>query len=213
MRNQEGDALRVHGVALGVVHRGRVIGFGEIVWTRQCRVDHAMPCPIARGRGPLATDELCVVAEALCQALAAVHRAGLVHQDVKAQNVMQDNDGRLVLMDLGASTGETGRPRWGTPSYMAPELFVGGVASAQSDLYSLGVLTFVLATAEFPVEGRTYEEIAGKHARREVRRLGDLRPDLPRGFLEAIDRVLDVDPAARFPTAGRLAAAIPAGAR
>ena len=96
----------------------------------------------------------------LCRALTAVHRAGLVHQDVKAQNVMREPDGRFVLMDLGAGSGigHDGRPQSGTPRYMAPELFDGGVASVRSDIYSLGVLLFFLATGEFPMTGRTYDE-------------------------------------------------------
>src|SRR4029078_1485153 len=85
----------------------------------------------------------------LCRALAAVHGAGLVHRDIKAQNVMRDDDGRLVLMDFRAGRerlGEEVPDLAGTPLYLAPELFDGERASAQSDIYSTGVLLFHLLT-------------------------------------------------------------------
>jgi serine/threonine protein kinase len=113
-------------------------------------------------------------------------------------------------MDLGAGSGigHGGRPQSGTPRYMAPELFDGGVASVQSDIYSLGVLLFLLATGEFPTTGRTYDEIAVQHRERRGRALGVLRPGLPSGFLDAIDRVLSPDPMERFASAEEFSASM-----
>ena len=163
---------------------------------------------VLRERGLFDLGEAAAVGAAMCDALAAIHRAGLVHQDVKAQNVMREHDGRLVLMDLGAGASEAGRPQWGTPCYMGPELFSGGGASARSDMYSLGVLLFFLTTGAFPIDGRTYKEIAEQHGRGEGRRLREIRPDFPDSFLDAIDRVMARDPACRFSTADELSAAI-----
>jgi hypothetical protein len=161
-------------------------------------------------RGPFGVEELAMVGHVLCRALSAVHRAGLIHQDVKAQNVMGEPDGRLVLMDLGAGSGigQDGRPQSGTPRYMAPELFDGAVASVRSDIYSLGVLLFLLATGEFPTTGQTYDELAERHRERRGRALRVLRPDFPPGFLDAIDRVLSPDPLERFASAEELSASI-----
>ena len=85
-----------------------------------------------------------------------MHNAGLVHGDVKAQNVIRQSDGRVVLTDFGAGvhhdTTATGTPPLaGTPLYMAPELFEGRSVSVRSDVYSVGVLLFFLVTGEFPV--------------------------------------------------------------
>ena len=165
---------------------------------------------VLQERGPMSVEELSIVGGVVCRALSAVHRAGLVHQDVKAQNVMREPDGRLVLMDLGAGSaiGHDGRPQSGTPRYMAPELFDGGVTSARSDIYSLGVLLFLLATGEFPATGRTYDEIAEHHRERRGRSLRAFRPDFPPGFLDAIDRVLSPDPLQRFASADEFSTSI-----
>jgi len=165
---------------------------------------------LLREQGRFGAGEAAAVGVAVCRALSAIHLAGMVHQDVKAQNVMREIGGRLVLMDLGAVVppGVRGASRWGTPAYMGPELFVGESSSPRSDVYSLGVLLFHLTTGRFPNEGQTYEEIADCHRRGQALRLRDLRPDLPDTFLDTIDRALALDPLRRFETAGELGAAI-----
>jgi serine/threonine-protein kinase len=171
---------------------------------------------IVRTRGPFGPREAAVIGQDLCAALAAVHTAGLVHRDVKAQNVLRESGGRTVLMDFG--TGEElanakGTARMaGTPLYLAPEIFAGGAASVQSDLYGLGVLLFYLVTGQFPVTAPSIEQLARSHAHRRVRHLRDLRPDLPAPFVRAVERALEHDPAARYRTAGEMEAALRHGA-
>ena len=136
-------------------------------------------------RGPFGAREAALVGLDLCAALAAVHGAGLLHRDVKAQNVMRESGGRLVLMDFGTGEELAGTNRLvGTPLYLAPEIFRGQRASVQSDLYSLGVLLFYLVTGKFPVTAGSMEQLARAHAHRERQPLRDLRPDLP----EALSR-------------------------
>ena len=103
-------------------------------------------------RGEFGAREAALIGLDLCAAVAAVHGAGLLHRDIKAQNVMRETGGRLVLMDFGTGEELSGTNRLvGTPLYLAPEIFRGQRASVESDIYSLGVLLYYLVTRKFPV--------------------------------------------------------------
>ena len=162
-------------------------------------------------QGALNSREATLIGIELCRALAAVHAAGLVHRDVKAQNVMREAGGRTVLMDFGtgSETGQRARLA-GTPLYMAPELFTGSIPSHLSDIYSLGVLLFYLVSNEFPVAGATLDVIKRAHSAGTRRTVRDVRPDLPSAFVRVVDRALSPDPAARPATAGALEAELAA---
>jgi serine/threonine protein kinase len=165
--------------------------------------------------GPMGAAEALVVGDAVCRALAAVHRAGLVHRDVKAENVIRESGGRIVLMDigLGSAMGDTSLDvPAGTPLYLAPELFAGGRAGVGTDLYALGVLLFFLSTGEYPVRAGTIDGIAHAHAEGRRRTLHDLRPDLPAAFVHVVERAIAPDPRLRFDSAGAMLEAIAAAA-
>jgi len=173
------------------------------IWTEF--IDGQTLHTIVSERGPLAVEDVVSIGIDLCRALAAVHGADLLHRDIKAQNVMREAGGRIVLMDFGAGrdvvTAAGNGDVAGTPLYLAPELFTGGEASAASDVYSLGVLLFFLLTGKFPVSGRTVKEVQAAH--REGRRvpLRPLRSELPAALFEAIERCLSFDPRRRFASA------------
>ena len=99
---------------------------------------------VVEAQGRLGPEEATTIGATVCQALAAVHRAGLTHGDVKAQNVIREAGGRIVLMDFGAArfrdpqrAGQDGSLT-GTPRYMAPELFALTEPTVQSDIYAIG---------------------------------------------------------------------------
>jgi serine/threonine-protein kinase len=166
---------------------------------------------IVREQGPLGADEAALVGRDVCRALAAIHRAGLVHRDVKAQNVMREAGGRVLLMDLGAGrdAGEV-QPGGlaGTPLYLAPEVLAGAPATPRSDLYSLGVLLYYLVTGAFPVHAQSVNELRTAHAESRRTRLRDARPDLPEPFIQVVDRALAPGAADRFDSAGSFEAAL-----
>jgi len=150
--------------------------------------------------GRLGASELVSWGSDLCRALAAVHGAGIIHQDIKAQNVMREEGGRIVLMDFGG--------RAGTPRYMAPELFEGEPASTRSDIYSLGMLLYHLATGAFPSDARTMDELKRAHATGSLKPVLDLRPDLPPRLATVIDTAIHPDPTRRWASAGDLERAL-----
>ena len=171
---------------------------------------------ILREQGTLGAREAGLVGLDLCQALAAVHRAGLVHRDLKAQNVLREEGGRIVLADFGTGADRIeadpggGRQLSGTPMYMAPELFAGDPASPQSDVYSLGVLLYHLVSGGYPVEGKDLDTLREIHSRRRSRPLGEQRPDLPPAFIRVVEKALQPDPAARYGSAAAMEQALAA---
>lgn len=151
----------------------------------------------------------------LCRALAAVHREGLVHRDVKPANVMREEGGRNILMDFGA--GLEAKPRTegalastieGTPLYMAPEQVRGEAATPAVDIYALGVLLYHAVSGSYPVEADRFDELVEKHRSGKAIPLRDRRPDLPAEFVQVIERALEPDPKRRFPSAGSLERAL-----
>lgn len=166
---------------------------------------------IVRTRGPFGPHEALRIGIDVCRALAAVHSAGLVHRDVKAQNVLQEETGRLVLMDFGAGseTRERGEEKLtGTPLYLAPELLDGRGASPASDLYALGVLLYFLASGSFPVHASDLEGVKRAHRTGGVRPLALECPELPDALLRAVDRALSPAPSDRYVSAEEMARAL-----
>jgi RIO-like serine/threonine protein kinase len=169
---------------------------------------------VVRTEGPRSAHEAVLIGEDVCRALAAVHGAGFVHRDVKARNVMREQAGRIVLMDFGTGreaedlqeAGQAGLA--GTPMYMAPEVLAGLPASESSDVYSAGVLLYYLVTSDYPVEGRTLEELRAAHMQGRRRLLSDRRSGLPLPFIQLVDRALSPDPDQRYASAGTLLEAL-----
>jgi len=144
----------------------------------------------------------------LSRAVAAVHAAGLVHRDIKAQNVMRADDGRIVLTDFGTGRvmADDAPSRAGTPLYLAPELFRGQPATVRSDIYSVGVLLFRLLAGSYPVTGTTVEDLRRAHERGDAISIRSVRPDLPPRLARVVDRATAADPADRYETGDALAA-------
>jgi len=160
-------------------------------------------------RGVLGAQEAALIGIDLCRAVAAVHKAGLLHRDIKVHNVMREAGGRIVLMDFGAGEVRSDPSRVvqgliGTPVYAAPEIFTGAPPMIASDVYSVGVVLYHLVTMQYPVEGETIYEIASAHERKDVTPLSDRRPELPESFTRVVERALESDRARRYRSCGAL---------
>jgi serine/threonine protein kinase len=148
--------------------------------------------------GPFPPHEAAGAAATLCGALAAVHRRGLLHRDVKASNVMRTNGGRIVLMDFGAGRdlqrdAHTRSQVIGTPLYMAPEVLAGGHATPASDVYSLGVLLYFLLRGDYPDT-----PVAGPPGRLvDPHWVSSSLPGVPESLAVLVARMLDPEPARR----------------
>jgi len=168
---------------------------------------------VVKSQGPMSANEAMLIGIDLCHAVAAVHGAGLVHRDLKANNVMREEGGRVVLMDFGAGRpipveGELTHDLVGTPAYLAPELFLGRKPSVASDIYSLGVLLYYLVTGGYPVEGSNAREVDLAHEREQRKHLRDVRPDLPSAFIEVVEHALSPNQKNRYRSAGSFASAL-----
>ncbi|HYG67073.1 MAG TPA: serine/threonine-protein kinase, partial [Anaeromyxobacteraceae bacterium] len=157
----------------------------------------------------------------LCDALQCAHDRGVVHRDLKPENVfLVSRRGKshfVKLVDFGiaklrdgaAAPGRTAAGLIvGTPEYMAPEQCDDREVDARTDVYSLGVIAFELATGRLPFEGRTVTQLLLAHLQREAPAPSSLAPDVDPGLEQAILRALRKDPAARFPDMAAFADAL-----
>lgn len=169
---------------------------------------------LIRRRGPLSEDEALTIAERVARGLGAAHARGLVHRDLKPQNVLIGADGRPRIVDFGIAraAGATALTNTaaviGTAHYFSPEQASGKVADQRSDLYSLGVLLFELLTGRPPFDGTNPVEIAMRHVRDAPPRPSAWRPGLRRATDDVVLRALEKDPDRRYGSAALMAAAL-----
>ena len=161
---------------------------GELLETRLAR---APALGLEEGRA---------IAIKLAQAAAALHRAGIIHRDIKPDNVILEGGGALKLIDLGVVRipGLEDFPPAdvpGTIAYMAPEMFAGEAGSPATDLYALGVTLYRAFTGAFPYGNA---DATSPPRRDRPKELTSLRPDLPAWLEAAIGRAIARDPAERF---------------
>ncbi len=187
---------------------GAVEDSGQVGFACELMPGESMEEWLAR-QGTLGAHELIAVGSELCAALCALHRGNILHGDLKPSNVLRHADGRWVVADFGSSQyAHDAYGTSGTPLYMAPERLRQQAPSAASDQYSLGVLLFRLATRRFPFEAETTAELENKHHANARLRLLDVRPDLPRPLIAAIERALAVDATRRHASLGAFASAL-----
>jgi serine/threonine-protein kinase len=154
--------------------------------------------------GPMPVRDALLLALQMARALAFAHGRGLVHRDVKPQNVLLNADGQAKMTDFGIArsidvqgvtiTGTV----LGTSEYIAPEQARGERVDAQTDVYSLGVVLYELLVGGVPYEGETFVTVALKHVNEPVPPVLERRPDVPPRVALAVERAMAKSPYERF---------------
>lgn len=166
---------------------------------------------ILRG-GPLMPERAVEIAIAVCQALEAAHAAGIVHRDIKPQNIIVTGDNYVKVMDFGIArvTGGSAMTQtgtiMGTAQYISPEQAQGRVADPRSDLYSLGVVLYEMLTARVPFDGDNPVAIAYKHVREDPLPPSMINPDVSPELEAVVMKALAKNPENRYRSARDLRA-------
>ncbi len=163
-----------------------------------------------RKSGQLGAGRAVSIAKQICEGLAEAHHLGVVHRDLKPQNIMVDEDGNARIMDFGIARSLRGKGitgagvMIGTPEYMSPEQVEGKDVDQRSDIYSLGVILFEMVTGHVPFEGDTPFTIGVKHKSERPRNPRELNSQLPEDLSRVILRCLEKDKVKRYQTAEEL---------
>lgn len=153
--------------------------------------------------GTLTVGEALALTDAILDALAAAHRLGLVHRDVKPENVLIDADGRARITDFGLaraineSAPQAESVVMGSPGYLAPELLSLGEATAAADVYAVGVMLFEMVTGRHPFTGESAIDIAARHVHEDVPPPSSFAPWLPTEFDDLVAILGSRDPSDR----------------
>ncbi|MGP6171698.1 Stk1 family PASTA domain-containing Ser/Thr kinase [Microbacterium sp. A196] len=146
---------------------------------------------LMREQKRLTITQTVTIMDAILSGLAAAHKAGIVHRDVKPENVLLAEDGRIKIGDFGlarATTANTatGAQLLGTIAYLAPELVTRGTADARSDIYALGIMLYEMLVGEQPYKGEQPMQIAFQHATESVPRPSVRNPGVPEQLDELV---------------------------
>lgn len=151
--------------------------------------------------GALTAGQALGVLEPLLEALAVAHRAGIVHRDVKPENVLLTDDGRVKVADFGlaraASSTQTSATTgllMGTAAYLSPELVLRGIADARSDVYAVGIMAFEMLTGRQPFTGEVPVQVAYQHVHERVPPPSSLDPGVPPAIDALVTRAAAQDP-------------------
>ncbi len=168
-------------------------------------------------RGPAPVSTALELAMQIARGLSFAHQQGLIHRDVKPQNVLMNGDGQAKVTDFGIARSldvkhgmtQTGTVL-GTSDYIAPEQAQGQRVDEHTDVYSLGVVLYEMLLNEVPFPGENFVAVAMRHINEEPPSIRDKRPDVPVRVEAAVHRAMAKDPEARFQTMAEFCAELEA---
>ncbi len=169
---------------------------------------------IIKEEGPLAIDRALDLAQQVTEGLSVIHQQGVIHRDIKPQNLMVQTDGTVKMMDFGiarmADLSALTQSGFlvGTPHYISPEQAMGQRVDHRSDIYSLGVVLYEMLIGKVLFDGDSPITVALMHVKDPVPSLRSQRTDIPPEVEQLVDKCLAKEPGGRFQTAAALASAI-----
>jgi serine/threonine protein kinase len=167
---------------------------------------------VIRTEAPFSIERALDIAIKVCAGVGYAHRSGLVHADVKPQNVLITRDSVVKVTDFGiaqalsdaAIGAERQKVVWGSPHYFSPEQAQGERPSPASDVYSIGIVLFEMLTGRLPFIGADQQELALSHIRDDPPQVTDFNPSVPVQLEQIIQKVMSKEPASRYRTADQL---------
>ncbi|MBZ0276313.1 MAG: protein kinase, partial [Anaerolineae bacterium] len=166
---------------------------------------------IIKSEGVLSVDRALKLAVQICAGIGFAHRAGLVHADVKPQNILVTKGDIVKVTDFGIAQalsdtqpGERQTVVWGSPHYFAPEQARGEKPTPASDVYAIGIVMFEMLTGRLPYIGASQQELAMAHIKEQIPRVSDYNPSVPENLTQIIYKVMSKEPAARYRIADQL---------
>ncbi len=165
---------------------------------------------LIRRIGKLTVGKTVSVAKQVCDGLSEAHKLGVVHRDLKPQNLMIDNDGNVRIMDFGIAMSLEAKKTspfeglMGTPAYMSPEQVEGSDIDKRTDIYSLGIILYEMVTGQMPFQGDSALGIAIKQKTGKPIEPKKLNPELPESFNRLILKCLEKNKKLRFQTADEI---------
>ncbi|MTD17376.1 Stk1 family PASTA domain-containing Ser/Thr kinase [Nakamurella sp. YIM 132087] len=206
-------------LAAGVHHRGVVQVFdqgreGELVYLVMELVDGGTLRELLRERGPLPVPVVIGILEPLLAALGAAHDAGLVHRDVKPENVLINSRGEVKVADFGlvravsSATFATGDVILGTVAYLSPEQVSTGASDPRSDVYAAGIVAWEMLTGHPPYSGDNPIGVAYQHVHSDVPPVGEINADVPVELEDLLLAATRREPDARPRDAGQFLSAL-----
>ncbi|MBQ4251826.1 MAG: serine/threonine protein kinase, partial [Erysipelotrichaceae bacterium] len=165
---------------------------------------------LIKARGALHPDEAINIMKQLVSATAHAHRNGIIHRDIKSQNVLIKDDGTVKLSDFGIAFTKDSQQLtqtdtvMGSVHYLAPELANGKPVTIQGDIYSLGIVFYEMLTGDVPFHGETAVEVAIKHMHEKIPSVRAFNPTLPQSVENIIIRATAKAPKDRYESADQM---------
>ncbi len=196
-------------LARKVTHRNviRIFDLGDVDGIKFITMDYVEGQDLkglVKTQGKLPIETTVQIIKQVCLALEAAHAEGVVHRDLKPQNIMVDAQGRAYVMDFGiARSVEPGGMTQtgmlvGTPEYMSPEQVRGEHVEAQSDVFALGLILYELLTGAMPFKWDTAQASMYKRTREPARPVNEVDPNVPAFLSEVVRKCLEIDPQRRY---------------